>query len=241
MSELTAQGYLDRASRRTGGPPPRIRSMTTSVQAQAYGGPEVLAIVEGPTPEPGPGEVLVGVRAAGVNQADIKVYGGVWGTDPAKLPIPLGFEVAGVVVAVGEGVEDHQVGDEVIAHPVRGGYATEVVVPVHTLVAKPDDLDWDAASGLLLTGTAAAHAVTAAGVGEGDTVLVHGAAGGVGLVAVQLATLRGATVIGTAAETQHELLRDLGVVPVVYGDGLLERVREVAPDGIDAALDLAGT
>jgi len=215
--------------------------MTTVVLAEAYGGPEVLTITEVPTPAPGPGEVLVGVRAAGVNQADIKVYGGVWGTDPAKLPIPLGFEVAGVVVAVGDGVEDHEIGDEVIAHPVRGGYATEVVVPVHTLVAKPNDLDWDAASGLLLTGTAAAHAVTAAEVADGDTVLVHGAAGGVGLVAVQLAVLRGATVIGTAAETQHDLLRDLGVVPVVYGDGLLDRVRSLAPDGIDAALDLAGT
>jgi len=215
--------------------------MTTVVRATAYGGPEVLSITEVPTPVPGPGEVLIGVRAAGVNQADVKVYGGVWGTDPAKLPIPLGFEVSGVVVAVGDGVDDHEVGDEVIAHPVRGGYATEVVVPVHTLVAKPDGLDWAAASGLLLTGTAAAHAVTAAGVGEGDTVLVHGAAGGVGLVAVQLAVLRGARVVGTAAETQHELLRDLGVTPVVYGDGLLDRVQEVAPGGIDAALDLAGT
>jgi len=215
--------------------------MTTVVRAQAYGGPEVLSITEEPTPVPGPGEVLIEVRAAGVNQADLKVYGGVWGTDPAKLPIPLGFEVSGVVAAVGPDVTRVGPGDEVVAHPVRGGYATEVLAPEHTVIAKPAGLGWAEAAGLELTGTAAAHAVTAAEVGAGDVVLVHGAAGGVGLIAVQLAVLRGATVVGTAATGQHDLLRELGVVPVVYGDGLLERGREVAPDGVDAALDLAGT
>jgi NADPH:quinone reductase-like Zn-dependent oxidoreductase len=215
--------------------------MTTVVRAESYGGPEVLAILEVPTPVPGPGEVLISVRAAGVNQADIKVYGGVWGTDPAKLPMPLGFEVTGVVAALGPDVDAFTVGDEVIAHPVRGGYATEVVAPVRTVIAKPTGLDWPEAAGLMLTGTAAAHAVTAAAVSSGDTVLVHGAAGGVGLIAVQLASLRGATVVGTAAPAQHELLESLGARPVAYGDGLLDRVREIAPDGIDAALDLAGT
>lgn len=215
--------------------------MTTVVRASAYGGSEVLTLAEVPVPVPGPGEVLVSVRAAGVNQADLKIYTGVWGTDPAALPIALGFEVAGVVTALGDGVVDRAVGDEVIAHPVTGGYATEVVVAADSLVTKPADLDWAAASGLMLTGKAAAHAVTAAGVTRGDTVLVHGAAGGVGLIAVQLATLRGATVVGTAAPGQHDLLRDLGVHPVGYGDGLLDRVHEAAPDGVDAALDLAGT
>jgi NADPH:quinone reductase-like Zn-dependent oxidoreductase len=215
--------------------------MTTSVQAQAYGGPEVLAIVEGRTPEPGDGEVLVAVRAAGVNVADMKVYGGVWGTDPAKLPIPLGFEVAGTVAAVGSGVTRWAIGDEIIAHPVRGGYATEVLAPQGAVIAKPSGLGWAEASGLQLTGTAAAHAVHAAGVASGDTVLVHGAAGGVGLIAVQLAGLRGARVIGTAAPGQHDLLRELGVVPTTYGDGLRDRVVELAPAGVDAALDLAGT
>lgn len=215
--------------------------MTTVVRAESYGGPEVLAILEVPTPVPGPGEILVSVRAAGVNQADIKVYGGVWGTDPAKLPMPLGFEVSGVVTAIGPDVSAYAVGDEVIAHPVRGGYATDVVVPVSTVIAKPAGLDWPEAAGLMLTGTAAAHAVTAAAVTSGDTVLVHGAAGGVGLIAVQLLALRGATVVGTAAPAQHEILAALGVRPVAYGDGLLDRVRELAPDGVDAALDLAGT
>jgi NADPH2:quinone reductase len=215
--------------------------MTTVVRAAAYGGPEVLSITEVPTPVPGPGEVLVEVRAAGVNQADVKVYAGVWGTDPAKLPIPLGFEVSGVVAAVGDGVQRCSVGDEVTAHPVRGGYATEVLAQEHAVIAKPAGLGWAEAAGLQLTGTAAAHAVSAAEVAAGDTVLVHGAAGGVGLIAVQLAALRGARVIGTAAPGQHDLLRELGVVPTAYGDGLLERVRRLAPDGVDAALDLAGT
>lgn len=215
--------------------------MTTVVRAESYGGPEVLAITDVPAPVPGPGEVLVSVRAAGVNQADIKVYGGVWGTDPAKLPIPLGFEVSGVIASIGPDVSTYAVGDEVIAHPVRGGYATDVVVPVSTVIAKPAGLDWPEAAGLMLTGTAAAHAVTAAAVSSGDTVLVHGAAGGVGLIAVQLLALRGATVVGTAAPAQHQLLESLGVRPVAYGDGLLDRVREIAPDSVDAALDLAGT
>lgn len=215
--------------------------MTTVVRASAYGGPGVLTLTEVPTPVPGSGEVLVSVRAAGVNQADVKVYGGVWGTDPAKLPIPLGFEVAGVVSALGEGVTGFAVGDEVIAHPVRGGYATEIVVPADVMIAKPAGLDWPEASGLMLTGTAAAHAVAVADPQADETVLIHGAAGGVGLIAVQLAVLRGARVIGTAAAVQHDLLRELGAVPVTYGDGLLDRVRELAPGGIDAALDLAGT
>jgi NADPH:quinone reductase-like Zn-dependent oxidoreductase len=215
--------------------------MTTVVRAESYGGPEVLAILEVPTPAPGPGEVMVSVRAAGVNQADMKVYSGVWGTDPAKLPIPLGFEVAGVVTALGPDVSVYAVGDEVIAHPVRGGYATEVVAPVSSVIAKPAGLDWPEAAGLMLTGTAAAHAVTAAAVSSGDTVLVHGAAGGVGLIAVQLLALRDATVVGTAAPAQYQLLESLGVRPVAYGDGLLDRVREIAPGGVDAALDFAGT
>lgn len=215
--------------------------MTTVVRAESYGGPEVLAILEVPTPAPGPGEVLISVRAAGVNQADAKVYGGIWGTDPAKLPIPLGFEVSGVVTALGPDVDTFTLGDEVIAHPVRGGYATDVVAPASTVVAKPAGLGWPEAAGLMLTGTAAAHAVTAAAISSGDTVLVHGAAGGVGLFAVQLVSLRGGTVVGTAAPAQHQLLESLGVRPVAYGDGLLERVREIAPGGFDAALDLAGT
>jgi NADPH:quinone reductase-like Zn-dependent oxidoreductase len=116
-----------------------------------------------------------------------------------------------------------------------------VVVPADAVVPKPASLDWAAAGGLLLCGATAYHALEAAGVGKDDTVLVHGGSGGVGLMAVQLAGLRGARVIATAGERNHDLLRELGAEPVTYGDGLLDRVRELAPEGVDAALDLVGS
>ena len=214
--------------------------MTRVVLATAYGGPEVLAVVDRPVGDPSPGQARVEVRAAGVNPADWKSYTGAFGTDPAKLPRRLGFEVSGVVTAVGPDVQV-AVGDEVIGSPVSGGYAAELVVRASALVPKPPSLGWEQAAGLLLTGATAVHALTATGVGEGDTVLVHGAAGGVGLMAVQLAALRGARVIGTVGDGGADLLRRFGAEPVRYGDGLAERVRERAPDGVAAALDLVGT
>lgn len=215
--------------------------MAQIVVATGFGGPEHLSVVESELPAPAAGEVRLAVRAAGVNPADVKSYSGEWGTDPATLPKRLGFEAAGVVSAVGPGTASVAVGDEVIAFRITGAYATEVVVPAGAVVPKPADLGWPEAGGLMLTGAAAVHALTAADVGEGDTVLVHGASGGVGLMAVQLAGLRGARVIGTASPRNHDLLRDLGAEPVAYGEGLLDRVRAVAPDGVTAALDLVGT
>lgn len=209
------------------------------VVATSYGGPESLEVVTTPVPAPGPGEVLVEVRAAGCNQADWKSYSGLWGTDEDKLPLPLGYEAAGVVAALGDGVTGVDVGAGVIAWPIAGGYATHVVVPAGSLTPKPETLDWPEAGGLLLTAAAAWHALEAAGVGEGETVLVHGGAGGVGLMAVQLARFRGARVIATAAPHQHDLVRELGGEAVTFGDGLLERVRELGE--VDAALDLVGT
>jgi len=211
--------------------------------AAAFGGPESLTVEEVTLPEPGPREVHVQVRASGVNPADVKAYRGPG--DPAKLPVLLGFEAAGVVAAVGEGAADDQgtltVGDEVIVFRTRGAYAADLVVPDSTLTRKPAELDWPQAAGLLLAGATAVHTLEATGVQEGDTVLVHGASGGVGLYAVQLARLRGARVIATAGERNHDLLRELGAEPVAYGDGLLDRVRALAPDGVDAALDLVGS
>lgn len=219
--------------------------MTLTVRAGGYGGPDQLLVEDLDVPAPEAGEVRIRVRAAGVNPADVKSYSGAWGTDPAALPKPLGFEVAGVVTAVGPGASGPEgeihVGDEVIAFRVTGGYAAEIVVPAQAVVVKPDTLGWAEAGGLMLTGATAVHALTAAVAGDGDTVLVHGAAGGVGLMAVQLAVLRGARVIGTASAAKHGLLEELGVVPVAYGDGLVDRVRALAPDGVDAALDLVGT
>jgi NADPH:quinone reductase-like Zn-dependent oxidoreductase len=202
----------------------------TVVVAEAYGGPEVLALREAPVPEPGPGEVLLEVRAAGVNPVDWKRYSGAFGTDPAELPMRLGFEAAGVAN-----------GREVIAFRIAGAYATHVAVPESALVPKPAALSWEQAGGLMLTGATAVHCVLATGVGERDTLLLHAASGGVGLMAVQVARARGARVIGTASERHHERLRALGAEPVAYGPGLADRVRELAPDGVDAAIDAVGT
>jgi NADPH:quinone reductase len=133
------------------------------------------------------------------------------------------------------------VGQEVIAFRASGAYAAELVAPAQALVPKPPPLDWPQASGLMLTGVTAWHLLAATAVGAGDTVLIHGAAGGVGLMAVQLAAARGAAVVATASPARHDFLRGLGAIPVAYGDGLADRVRAVAPGGIDVALDLIGT
>lgn len=209
------------------------------VVATEFGGPEVLAVVDQQVPDPQADEVRLAVRAAGVNPIDVKVYSGSMGTDHSQLPRRLGSEAAGVVTAVGpdSGVA---VGGEVIAFRAPGAYASELVAPGEAIVAKPAGLGWHEAAGLLLTGGTAVHTLTATSVGAGDAVLVHGGSGGVGLMAVQLAHLRGARVIATASERNHDLLRSLGAEPVVYGDGLLDRLRALAPDGVDVAIDTVG-
>ena len=214
--------------------------MTKAAAATQYGGPENATVIEVPTPEPGPGEVRVSVRAAGVNPIDYKVYSGMFGEKPERLPIRLGFEAAGVVDAVGPDVADFAVGDEVIGHSVAGASAEQIVAPTSSFVRKPANLGWEEAAGLLLVGSTAVHALTATDVKAGDTVLIHGA-GGVGLAAVQLVTARGARAIITSSPARHESLRDLGGEPVAYGDGLLERVKQLAPDGVDAAIDTVGS
>ena len=202
-------------------------------------------------PVPAADGVLVHVRAAGVNPIDWKLYSGAFhdvdeavtdaaGIDPSTLP-KLGLECAGVVVDVGADVTDIDIGAEVIVYPVTAAYARVVTVPRSSLTHKPAGLGWEEAGSLMLAGTTATHALEAAGVADGDTVLVHAGAGGVGLMAVQLAVLRGATVIATASDDSHELLGQLGVTAVTYGPGLLARVREAAPQGVTAAVDFAGT
>jgi NADPH:quinone reductase len=213
------------------------------VVATAFGGPESLAFEEVDLPAPGPHEVQLAVRAAGVNPYDVKMYAGPG--DPARLPLRLGSEAAGVVTALGEDAADDRgplsVGDEVIAYRAPGAYATDLLVPDTALTRKPESLGWPEAAVLLLAGATAVHALTRTAVADGDTVLVHGASGGVGLYAVQLAALRGARVIATASDRSHDLLRELGAEPVTYGEGLADRVRALAPDGVDAALDLVGS
>jgi NADPH2:quinone reductase len=213
------------------------------VVATAFGGPESLAFEEVDLPAPGPREVRLAVRAIGVNPYDIKVYAGPG--DPARLPLRMGSEAAGVVTAVGEAAADDRgplsVGDEVIAFRTSGAYATDLLVPDTALTRKPPTLGWPEAAVLLLSGATAVHTLTRTAVSEGETVLVHGGSGGVGLYVVQLAALRGARVIATASPRSHDLLRELGAEPVTYGDGLLERVRALAPGGVDVALDLIGS
>jgi len=214
------------------------------VVATAFGGPEVLALVEQPLDEPGAGEVRLAVRAAGINPIDWKRYSGLMGTG-AELPMHLGYEAAGVVTEVGSEAVGPAgpvaVGDEVIAYSIDGAYADDLVVPASTVVPKPAAMSWEEAGGLMLSGVTAIHTLIATGVSAGETVLVHAAAGGVGLMAVQVALAGGARVIGTASERNHDYLRQLGVEPTTYGAGLADRVRALAPDGVDAAIDCIGT
>ncbi|BAH51246.1 NADP-dependent oxidoreductase [Rhodococcus opacus] len=215
--------------------------MTKSVVAQSYGTSDALAVVDVEVPPPASGEVLVDVKAIGVNPIDYKLYSGAFGDDPEKLPVKVGGEAAGVVAAVGPGVTEVAEGDEVIVSPGTGLYAEQVVVPVSAITRKPAGLGWEQAAGLLLAGGTAVDALDTIRAGSGDTILIHGASGGVGALAVQLAVARGATVIGTSGAANQDYVRNLGATPVLYGDGLEERVREAASQGIDAALDTAGT
>ncbi|MFJ4090317.1 NADP-dependent oxidoreductase [Kitasatospora sp. NPDC089913] len=211
-----------------------------------YGGPEAVEYTDLPDPKVGPDSVLVQVRAAGVNPVDWKVRDGLLdGLLDAHFPLVMGWDAAGVVRAVGGGVTEFAPGDEVYGYVRKdtvehGTYAELVAAPVRTLARKPAALDWAQAGGLPLAGLTALQSLRAVGVGPGDTVLVHAAAGGVGHLAVQIARALGARVIGTAGERNHDYLRELGAEPVRYGEGLAERVRALAPEGVDAALDLVG-
>ena len=222
-----------------------VPQQTTRLAAMAYGGPEVLQTETVALPAPGPGETLVEVRAAGVNPIDWKLYSGMMGAEPARLPLPVGLEASGVVVAVGPDATGAagplQAGDEVLGYPLSGAAAGHVIAPASSLVPKPSGLSFEEAGGLLLTGATAIHTLEAAAVGDGDTLLLHGGSGGVGLIAIQAAIARGAHIVATASEARHDAIRALGATPIAYGDGLLERATAAAPDGFDAAIDAAGT
>jgi NADPH:quinone reductase-like Zn-dependent oxidoreductase len=218
-------------------------SIARTVVAEGYGGPEVLAVQDIELAPPGDGQVLVEVRAAGTNPVDYKLYSGDLGRDPAKLPMPVGMEAAGVVVAAAPGATGYTgpltVGDEVIVTNVNGAYAQRLLATASEVGHKPAGLSFEQAAGLLLVGGTAWHLLTNTNVGMNDTVLIHGASGGVGLMAVQLAVARGAKVIATASPARHDQLRSYGASPVAYGAGLADRVRALGQ--VDAALDLVGT
>ncbi|MFG3225535.1 NADP-dependent oxidoreductase [Kitasatospora sp. NPDC048194] len=211
-----------------------------AVAFRAFGGPEVLELMELPTPRPGPGEVRVKVKAAGAQPTDCAVRQG-WNPPGFTITFPhvTGGDFAGVVDALGEGVTGLAVGDEVLGYRTQLTYAEYVVAPADQIVPKPGALPWEVAGCLSASGQTAHTAIELLGVAPGETVLINGAAGGVGTVAVQLAVARGAKVIATAREENHAYLRELGAVPVTYGEGLIDRVRAAAPDGVDAALDTA--
>ena len=219
-----------------------------AVALNEYGGPEVLEVMDLPEPKVGPDVVLVRTRAAGVNPVDYKMReGGVDGRFPSHFPLIPGWDVAGTVEKAGPDVTEFRTGDEVIGYARRdhvqwGTYAELVPAPLRTLAPKPASVGWAAAAGLPLAGLTAWQALTRGlELEDGDVVLVHAAAGGVGSFAVQLARVLGAArVIGTASEATHDYVRELGAEPVTYGDGLDERVRALAPDGVTAVLDLVG-
>ncbi len=207
-----------------------------AIQYTRFGDPEVMELAELPDPHPGPGQIRIAVRAAGVNPIDWKMRSGTRGGD---LPQTTGREVAGVVDELGDGVTDVAVGDEVFGFAAGGGGAAELALS-GDYAPIPPSLDFARAAGLPVAVETAVRTLDLLGVGEGTTLLVNGAAGAVGSAAVQIAVDRGARVIGTASPGNHDYLRSLAAEPTTYENGLVERVRRLAPEGVDAALDAAG-
>ncbi|WP_329438469.1 NADP-dependent oxidoreductase [Streptomyces canus] len=211
-----------------------------AISYEEYGGPEVLRLAEVTEPHAGPGQVRLRIVAAAVNPIDFKIRRG-WVQEmmgPVSFPAVPGMEAAGIVDELGEGVTGVSVGDEVMAWTETGAYAEYALAS--DFAHKPAGLDWETAAALPVAVETSDRALGELAVGPGETLLLHGAASVVGSVGVQLAVVRGATVIGTASESNHDYLRSLGAIPVAYGDGLADRVRAAAPQGIDAVYDVAG-
>ncbi|HJS92772.1 MAG TPA: NADP-dependent oxidoreductase [Solirubrobacteraceae bacterium] len=216
--------------------------MPRAVRFDDYGDIDVLSVVEVERPVAGRGEVLVRVKAAGINPGEASIRRGLmherW---PATFPSGQGSDLAGVVEEVGPEVEGFSIGDEVLGWTdQRASHAELVVVPADQLTGKPPGVPWEVAGSLFVAGTTAYAAVRAVGAGPGDTVVVSGAAGGVGSLTIQLARLAGATVIGLAGESNHQWLLEHGAIPVSYGDGVAGRIREVTDDHVDALIDTFG-
>ncbi|MBN7794815.1 quinone oxidoreductase family protein [Microbacterium esteraromaticum] len=215
--------------------------MARAIVYTEIGTPDVLHLVDIPDPVAAPGEVVVRIEAAGVNPLDAKLRRGARPSPPIVEPRRVGFDGAGVVAALGDGVTGFAVGDRVAINNVLGTYATALSVPVSRLVRLSDGVTMAEGASLGIPIGTAYQCLRSLGVGQGDTLLVHAGSGAVGQAAVQFAALWGATVIATGSPARFEQLRALGAIPVAYGEGLVERVREVAPDGITVALDCIGT
>jgi NADPH:quinone reductase-like Zn-dependent oxidoreductase len=208
----------------------------------AHGGPETESFIDRPRPSPGPGQLLVAVRAAGVNPVDWKLRTGYRrpGSSAAELPAVFGNEVAGVVEQVGAGVEGFAPGDEVFGNPVGGGYAQYTLLPVTITAHKPAGLSFVDAAALPVAAATAYDGVRQLALPPGATLLITGVGGGVGVAAAQIARHFGITVIGTASAGKKEFIESLGAVHIVSGPGVAERVGAAAPDGVDAVFDLVG-
>src|SRR5437588_2954700 len=215
--------------------------MSKAFGFKGYGGPEVQGFVDVPKPDPGHGELLVAVRAAGVNPADWKLRAGnMREVFPLELPAIFGYEVAGVIEAVGPDVEGLAVGDEVFGSVMGGGYAQYAVVPVQNVARKPAEVSFTNAAALPVAAATAFDGLTQLGLAAGQTLLIVGVGGGVGVAAAQIARNWGIRVVGTASPAKREFVETLGVIHVAYGDGVAERVRAAAPQGVDGVLDLVG-
>lgn len=208
-----------------------------------YGGPETEALIERPVPEPGPEEILVEVRAAGVNPVDWKIREGLLGRSPGRtLPAPMGREVSGIVRAVGADVTGFTIGDEVLGlvAPGQGGFADHALLRAGDAVAKPEDISFEVAATIPVAGTTAYDLTHAIQLDAGQTLVVLGAGGGVGLLAVEIGRVHKFQVIGIASDSKRELVESAGAAFVAAGAGAAERVRELAPDGVDLIVDLVG-
>jgi NADPH:quinone reductase-like Zn-dependent oxidoreductase len=203
-----------------------------------YGGPEVLEWAEAPDPHAGPGEIRIAVRAASVNPIDWKTFGGMMsGGQPLAGTGYLGYDAAGVVDEVGEGVTGVSVGDEVFG---RGRNTQAEYANLDSWAAKPPSVDWAVAAAAGVAGETAERGLRLLDVKAGDTLFVDGGAGGVGAAAVQMALARGATVIASASQANHDYLREIGATPLLYGEGVVARVRAAAGGPVDAVFDVAG-
>jgi NADPH:quinone reductase-like Zn-dependent oxidoreductase len=212
-----------------------------AIRFSEYGKPEVLELAQAEDPEPGPGQVRVSVRAVGVNPIEWKVRSGMMAqVRPLEFPAGLGVELAGVIDKLGDGVTELGLGEEVLGYASTPAYAELAVCDADHVVARPGGISWEEGAAVPVGARTAYRVLELLNPVPGETLLIHAAAGGVGIFATQFAIERGARVIGTASEANHEFLRSIGAVPVAYGDGLRERVLEIAPDGVDAVLDASG-
>ncbi|PKQ34168.1 MAG: hypothetical protein CVT61_12590 [Actinobacteria bacterium HGW-Actinobacteria-11] len=215
--------------------------MARAIVYTEIGSPDVLHLIEIPDPVAARGEVVVRIEAAGVNPIDAKLRGGKRPSPPITEPRPVGFDGAGVIEVLGEGVDDLRVGDRVAIRDGHGTYASALAVPAEHLAALPDAVTMAEGAAIGIPAGTAYQALRSLEVVAGDVLLVHGGSGAVGQAAVQFAVAWGATVIATGSPARHDQLRELGALPVAYGDGLIDRIRDTAPSAVTVVLDCAGT